>query len=621
MITPFGSRIWSVLTPILFVAFGLFGVNENAWGNTLSIETSGFQNIISNNTVSLGGNHVSFYLNGNGNSITYGAPSIFVASEIKLGAPSKGNSITYIFDYSNLNTNHSIKVTKVQVYGLSQASGTMSLNGGTATSVYSGNNSYTEIKTENTTDGLTFPMNLVCKNTRSTSGTSQFFIQKIIITYEITPDAPSVTTSTGSVNVTLDAGTPTNLDVSGYFSSDAHFGRGYTVATNPGDAGHLSGSNFYATDSGEYVVKARYTAETNCHEASAWSGALTVTVNPFTPTLTYDDGEVDVSVNSTTDKVTLDLDDLKTAYTGNGIISYSIYSGTGGSISGSTFYATQAGDFQIVASATSTKQYRATTDTFTVTVNKRTPTFVWDEFDHIYAGAELTNLAQAQYNGNDITSGLTYKYKSNNTTAAVVASDSVTINVPTTGFITNQDVKISVKTAETDYYAEGSSSHDYLIEPKAKPIFYLNGDSVPVAGATIDLLIGETATMTFDNIDASFTYPTSPSYVTYDHSKGTITATSFGRETLTFSQSGTATIYGHTRSVTVNVKKHPVTLTTTLGGTWYVDDINEGAVYSVNAPEEGEPAQASVSVTSSNTAVLNIVDGKWKAVGDRKSVV
>ena len=91
MITPFGSRIWSVLTPILFVAFGLFGVNENAWGNTLSIETSGFQNIISNNTVSLGGNHVSFYLNGNGNSITYGAPSIFVASEIKLGAPSKGN--------------------------------------------------------------------------------------------------------------------------------------------------------------------------------------------------------------------------------------------------------------------------------------------------------------------------------------------------------------------------------------------------------------------------------------------------------------------------------------------------------------------------------------------------
>lgn len=622
MITPFGSRIWSVLTPILFVAFGLFGVNESVWGNTLSIETSGFQNIISNNTVSLGGNHVSFYLNGNGNSITYGAPSIFVASEIKLGAPSKGNSITYIFDYSNLNTNHSIKVTKVQVYGLSQASGTMSLNGGTATSVYSGNNSYTEIKTENTTDGLTFPMNLVCKNTRSITGTSQFFIQKIIITYEITPDAPSVTTSTGSVNVTLDEESPTNLDVSGYFSSDAHFGRGYTVATNPGDAGHLSGSNFYATDSGEYVVKARYTAETNCHEASAWSGALTVTVNPLTPTLTYDDGTVDVSVNST-DKVTLNLKTLKKTYTGNGAISYSILSGTGGTILQDTlFYATQTGDFQIVASSAATKQYSVKKDTFTVTVNKRTPTFVWQTPAHIYSGAELTNLAQAQYNGNDITSGLTYKYKSNNTTAAVVASDSVTINVPTTGFITNQDVTISVKTAETDYYLAGSSSHDYLIEPKKTPVFQLDGVTLN-EDATIDLLIGESAEMSFFNIDeteATFVTPSSGGYVTYVHDAeahtGVIRATAFGNQTLQFQQQGNDTIFGLIRSVTVRVKKHPVTLTTTLdGGTWFVDSVYTGAVYSVNAPEGGEPAQASVSVTSSNTEVLNKVNGNWKAVG------
>jgi len=626
-ITPFNSRIWSVITPMLFVVFGLFGVNESAWGNTLSIETSGFQSIISNNTVSLGGNHVAFYLNGNGNSITYGAPSIFVASEIKLGAPSKGNSITYKFDYSNLNTNHSIKVTKVQVYGLSQASGTMSLNGETATAVYSGNNSYTEVKTENTTNGLAFPMNLVCKNTRSTNGTSQFFIQKIIITYEITPPAPSVTTSTGSVNVTLNAGTPTNMDVSGYFSSDAHFGRGYTIATNPGDAGHLSGSNFYATDSGEYVVKARYTAEANCHEASAWSGALTVTVNPLTPTLTYDDGTVDVSVNST-DKVTLNLKTLKKTYTGNGAISYSILSGTGGTILQDTlFYATQTGDFQIVASSAATKQYSVKKDTFTVTVNKRTPTFVWQTPAHIYSGAELTNLAQAQYNGNDITSGLTYKYKSNNTTAAVVASDSVTINVPTTGFITNQDVTISVKTAETDYYLAGNSSHDYLIEPKKTPVFQLDGVTLN-EDVTIDLLIGETASMSFSNIDeteATFVTPSSGDYVTYVHDSeahtGVITATAFGNQTLQFQQQGNDTIFGLVRSVTVRVKKHPVTLTTTLdGGTWLVDSIYAGAVYSVNAPEEGEPAQASVSVTSSNESGLRYVDGAWKAVGEANDV-
>lgn len=194
----------------------------------------------------------------------------------------------------------------------------------------------------------------------------------------------------------------------------------------------------------------------------------------LTPTLTYNNGSVDVSV-SDDDTITIDLKTLRTAYkgadnvAGDGAITYSLKTDDDNVTltSAGIFYAKAAGTYTIVASAAKGRYY-ATTAEFDVEVGKRTPTFVWQTFDHIYAGAELPNLAQAQYNGANV-AGLTYTYDSNNTTAAVV--DGTTIKVPTTGFTTNQDVTISVTTEETDYYAEGSSSHDYLIEPKAKPIF------------------------------------------------------------------------------------------------------------------------------------------------------
>ena len=34
IIAPFNTRVWTMIAPMLFVAFGLFGVNESAWGNT-----------------------------------------------------------------------------------------------------------------------------------------------------------------------------------------------------------------------------------------------------------------------------------------------------------------------------------------------------------------------------------------------------------------------------------------------------------------------------------------------------------------------------------------------------------------------------------------------------------
>lgn len=340
--------------------------------------------------------------------------------------------------------------------------------------------------------------------------------------------------------------------------------------------------------------------------------------------LEMNNGNVNVTV-ACINSSSLDLSTLLVSKTGNGEVTYSVTSDNKSfaTISGSTFSATKTGIYTIRATQSQTDQYNSSTDDFTVTVNKLQPTFVWQTFDHIYSGAVLTNLAQAQYNGANV-GGLSYTYSSNNTTAAVV--DGTTVRVPTTGFTTNQDARISVTTAETDFYLEGSSYHDYLIEPKKSPVFKLNGNVIADgATATIDLLIGQTANVSFENIDnteATFTKPNNPSFVTYAHNSsthtGVITATAFGTTNLTFSQAGNDTIFGHTGYVTVNVKKHPVALATTLNGiTCEVEDsvTTEGAYSIVTSPVDGHPF-ADVTIVSDKEEVVRFVDGKWRAKKD-----
>lgn len=347
--------------------------------------------------------------------------------------------------------------------------------------------------------------------------------------------------------------------------------------------------------------------------------------------LSMNNGSVNVSITGINSS-TLDLSTLIASQTGNGGVTYEVIGATGAKATTSTatiaadkktFSATETGVYTIRATKALTDQYNSSTDDFTVTVNKLQPTFVWQTFNHIYSGAVLTNLAQAQYNGANV-GGLSYTYSSNNTTAAVVdVVDGTTVRVPTTGFTTNQDVRISVTTTETDYYLEGSSYHDYLIEPKKSPVFKLNGNVIADgATETIDLLIGEIATVSFENIDnteATFTKPSSSSYVTYAHNSsthtGVITATAFGTTNLTFSQAGNDTIFGHTGSVTVNVKKHPVELATPLNGiTCEVEDsvTTEGVYSIVTSPVDGHPF-ADVNIVSSKEEVIRFVDDKWRA--------
>ena len=351
----------------------------------------------------------------------------------------------------------------------------------------------------------------------------------------------------------------------------------------------------------------------------------------LTPTLTYNDGSVDISV-SDADKTTLNLSTLKTAYqgkdnqAGDGTITYALKTPdiNVSLTSAGVFYAKATGTYTIVASATA-KSYYATSKEFTVTVGKRTPTIVWKDYDHIYSGNTLTNPASLTYKGNSVENvGITYT--SGNTNVMTVDNDKHELYAQS--LQTAQDVVITATTEETDYYKSvNTPTKEYHVEAKQTPVFTLNGKTLVAQDTTIRLKIGEKVNMTFEKIDESnnqFTYPKTSGAATYTHNStahtGVITAEYFGNRTMVFEQKGTTTIFGQKHNVTVYVNKHPVTLATTTAfnnKTWLVDDSFEGDIYTVTpTPANGQPAQNSVTVTSSNEQVLKLVDNEWKAMGE-----
>ena len=618
-----------LLTMLIVLMIGLFGVNEKAWGN--SVSTKGSSDDISDNKIVLSGKHATFTISGD-NSIGWNGINY------TLGGVTKGKTKNFSISWTKDDdctisvTGITFEITGYTSNALETGSLKASFNGSTK-SVGNLIGGMTSFGTTNSSfsNGCKFSI----KNELSgglTSKERSFYFNNLTITYTITPNAPSVTVNpkTASVEVTLDVENPTNLGVASKFSSSDHYtSRTYIVSTNPGNAGHMNGSNFYATAADTFVVKAKYNASTGCHEASGWGEGLTITVNRLNPTLTYEDGTVDVSVNSTTDKVTLDLDDLKTAYTGNGNISYAFTDGkdhTNGSISGSTFYATEANKtYYITATSTQTGQYSSKTANFTVTVNKRTPDITWDEPEHIYASDVLTNPASASYNGNPVT--LTRSYTSLNEGVMSVSGVNITANPQ---LVAESNCTIRVVTTATTYYESVTSEKVYLVEPKATPLFKLNGVDLPDEPiAELHLLIGETANMTFENIDQTnnrFSYPTNPERVKYTHNAGeqtgVIRGVVAGNEYIQFQQTGTNTIFGHTRSIHVFVQKHSVELSTPMGGTWKVDSIYDGTLYSISAPTgDKDSVMNEVTISSSNDKVIDFVDGHWKAVGAGTSVM
>ena len=619
------SRITTCL-PLLTIVLMLMVGAGNAWGNSVNLKDRDFDGKRTSNTVvTLGGNHVSFTLEGSTDGyytqyidLWWRDAGIQLASSL-----SNGSSKSFTFKWAK-NDGCTLTINSIRVVGTipDHNGGYVNLGGVTS----SKGKSFDVTKNNVTGNSLSF----TCYSQAGTykkygltgptqNYSTEFNLTQVVINYTIKPDAPGVNPTTETVDVTLPDNTanPTTVNYKVFTTAD-HFGSywNYAFSSNPNDKGvMMDNGNFYATEAGTYKIHAKINAETNCHTESDWSDDLTITVNRLTPTISYRDTTIDVSVSST-DNTTLDLTKLKTSYTGNGDISFTKISGdAAGILSGSSFYATKTGEYKIKASAAQTGQYIAVNETITVTVGKRTPTVVFAEPEHIYSGNTLDNMAKLQYNSTDLSlEQVDFDYSFDNPSwFSLNPSNSKQIMV-STYYTDSTTAKLYVTTEETNYYKQVSANKTYKLEVKRTPEFYLNGTLLDKTQTTdLYLEIDSTATFTFDKITSGLQYPTTPSHFTYNNATGILTATVAGDEQFFFNEPGDGITFQHQCNLHLYVTKHTTELSTILkdNDVWMVDSVAENTLYTLVKGDASVP----VNVTSDNTAVINKVDGKWKAVG------
>lgn len=346
--------------------------------------------------------------------------------------------------------------------------------------------------------------------------------------------------------------------------------------TNPaqvtdGVGNHDYSITFVPTDGGMYTNK---------------TFTQSVTISRANGGIEMNDGEVKVKVagiNDDLNEYKIDLNSLiqsKKVDAGRaGAVSYVFKNTQNKSITGAeiddnnVFSATAVGSYTIVATQAQTEYYEAASDEFTVTVNKLTPTIVFDNTDNpqiIYSNDTLKQPAYRTYNGHII--DRVVSYESNNT--AIYADNANTQLIARSVEATEGNavsVTITATTAEDALYTAASQSvtHNYAVRAKRSTYFYLDGDVDNVAKT---LAIGGTATITYDeNVDANFTVgtETEKSYITYTHNTEThtITVTAVkgmqsgnGVQTIRLQQPGTPRYWGKTKDFTFTVTRNASTL-------------------------------------------------------------
>ena len=606
------SRITStkpVLTMLALIMVCLFGVNEKAWGNSASQKEKNLKN-----SRTWTGAHASFTLsNDNGNNSILNAIDVNANRQVKIEW--------------KVNKGCTINVTKLSLWIGHNGVGffttytcNMYINGSKAgdfKTIVNERKDYSGYSLGNDDSFTFYP-------------SRDINLYGVEITYTITPDKPTIKKSTESVTVTLDNSDKKKVNLTNYFSvSDETDFR--PLVTYAKSGGSFDGTYFYATDSGTYTVNAYIDAKKDCHEKSATSSNLTITVNPRLQSYNVTNGSVDIS--KTGDVVNLDLRTLISNYSGynNATPSFAKVTKSGyastsnATISGYNFSATALGTYRVKVTYPGTKQYRALSKEFDVVVGKRTPTIVFamtGEDDHIYSGDKLNNMAKVQYNNTDVPSeqvGFWYWFD-NPSWFSKNSNDTMQIMV-STEYSQKTKATLHVTTKETSYYKSVTASHEYDLEVKRTPEFYLNGVLLDKNVTTnLNLEVDETATFTFDKITSGFQFPTTPSHFTYNNSTGVLTATVAGDETFFFNEPGNDTTFQHQCILHLYVSKHETELTALVNNNavWMVDDtVAESSLYELTKGDTNVP----VVVSSSNTNVIAKENGKWVAKGKGSAVL
>lgn len=282
---------------------------------------------------------------------------------------------------------------------------------------------------------------------------------------------------------------------------------------------------------------------------------------------------------------TLDLSTLMTR-TGNGAVTYSIIGASGQNATTTTasiandkktFSATVCGVYTLQAVQAESEQYESSTSNeFTVTVNKLTPTIVFDNTDdpeYIYSGDEIEQPAARMYNGKVIDRNVISYVSSDmsNTGAIYVNGTTLTARNVTAPEGSSVNVTITASASADDLYnAPANSAHNYAVRAKRSPVFTMDGvDNAPVSKI---LNIGEQAIITYnENTNEFLTVGTASehAYVSFVHEpanrrvivtavKGTVIGD--GVQEITVNQPGNDYLFPRNITYTFTVKKNVSTL-------------------------------------------------------------
>lgn len=512
----------------------------SVWGQTTEKATFN-ENEISNNTLTFSGNHVTFTFSGGSNPLNYKDKNVLSLKQEENGTSDINYTLTI-----KANDGCSAKITAASVWGYGMHAGTgrnseMQWTEGSSVNVSA--MSGKEVSINNVSSQQ---LTLSCRRLPTTSifptTNVNFFIEKIKVTYTITPNAPALTTSSKTITVME------TLDVADCFTvPDNDFSKAYECNTS---TGKLDGSVFSATKAGTYYVSSYITAKDNCHTESARSTALEIIVNRIA-------GNIITQNTSTFVNDNINLSNCITSASGTGAITYQITSenNADATITEGVFTAKKAGTYTIKATKAQDDQYYEASTTFNITVNKKDQTLEWTISDENYEknivmGTTVSAAAKATSS-----SGLPVTYSSNNPTVASVNEEGDVRGEA----VSNDDVTITVTQEGNDEYNPASSiSRDFHVISKREISF-----TTSWTGTSPTLRVGDTATISIKDEGDGFTWESSHTDLVGISKEGnviTLTALKVGESTITLSQPETTTHSAVTTSYNVTVEKVPNSL-------------------------------------------------------------
>ena len=537
---------------LLFCLLAFMGMStQQAWGNTTEQSGSAWNNIKSN-TVTWDGSHVTFKIAGS--SMSYG-------STLKCLELSKDVSYTVSW---TVNTGCTINVTSVAA-----KIGNSIMSSFTA---YVGSQSET-VNGWSTKTVTASSLSLGNSSTITVKASSSYAkLYALTITYTITPDAPGLSSTTATVNVTLDENKlsqnpPQTVTLTDYFTTNDHFGSywNYKISTNPNSGGKISGNTFYATKAGTYKVKANIN-KGDCHAASGASSELSITVNRLSQTLSW--------TNESSINTAMKVDETQTigaTSTSGRAVSYSSSNESVLTVDANgKLTAKGEGTAVITVSRAQDDQYNAATSiTKTFTVTKHAQTLSWNN----EAAIETSMLLEAtQLIGATATSGLGVSYSSNNTDVLTVNADGKLI---AKGL--GEAIITASQAGNYKYAAADSITKTFQVKTKDTPFFTPNGFS---KDTTNNLKVDDVVTLDVNyvsaGLDGKFTaIPSKEDVFAISREGNTITIEALKEDdaTITFVQKETDAIFADSVTYSFSITRYDNTLAlTTEAETKYVNE-------------------------------------------------